>query len=379
LNNNKARSDMKIGLAGLEAIVTNGTASNKNGADVATNGTALLSTVFADWDTDIWEIPTGNTGNALCILEALPTLKGCRTQKSVLPGAHTYLISVSALEPFGALEIGYTPPAAQTVTITNIGAGAITLIQPTSVNYEIGDLSTLILENTNDFATFTVQPKAGLWLGNYNETILITSLEGASETIEALFSVICPPIMEDLVNGKNYEVIELVDQCWCTENLNANLYQDGSEIPFAKPYFHALYPDSAQYRIDFGLLYNYESAFPEPVRSGARTLCPEGWRFPTSEEWLRLNAYRMDDLRNPAFWITPNNYTNSELLDLRGSGFYNSGLQRFESLYSIARFWSLDEPNTGTVPCAEVTNYCTELKIVQISKLGAVSVRCVKE
>ncbi|MCL2290892.1 MAG: InlB B-repeat-containing protein, partial [Bacteroidetes bacterium] len=47
----------------------------------------------------------------------------------------TYIITASSLTSFGALQIPYTQPAAQTVTITNAGTGSVTLMQPVSANY----------------------------------------------------------------------------------------------------------------------------------------------------------------------------------------------------------------------------------------------------
>jgi hypothetical protein len=74
---------------------------------------------------------------------------------------NSYGISASALTPFASAVSGYTQsPAAQTVTITNNGTGSVTLTQPVSTNYDIGNLSTTLLA-ANGKATFTVRPKTG--------------------------------------------------------------------------------------------------------------------------------------------------------------------------------------------------------------------------
>ena len=69
LTANKARSDMRIGASGSEATVTGGAATNANGAPNSV-GTAM-ATVFSDFNTTTWNIPTGN----LTVGGALPTLK----------------------------------------------------------------------------------------------------------------------------------------------------------------------------------------------------------------------------------------------------------------------------------------------------------------
>jgi len=66
---NFARVDM-INFDG-DTIWDNKGANDIDGEDVAVDGTVPLSTVFAGWDTNIWEIPSGN----LIIGGALPTLK----------------------------------------------------------------------------------------------------------------------------------------------------------------------------------------------------------------------------------------------------------------------------------------------------------------
>ncbi len=83
MNDNKARTDMKIGASGAEATVS-GAATNSNGASV-TVGTAM-STFFSGWDTTtIW-----NTGGNLSVGINLPTLKtNTQTPAPTLPAAYS--------------------------------------------------------------------------------------------------------------------------------------------------------------------------------------------------------------------------------------------------------------------------------------------------
>ena len=104
----------------------------------------------------------------------------------------TYTVRTSTLTPFGSLATPYTQPAAQTVTITNTGTGTVTLTQPTSTKYDIGALSTTTLA-AGGTATFTVCPKAGLAVGNHNETITINGTGGASAMVSASFVVTAAP------------------------------------------------------------------------------------------------------------------------------------------------------------------------------------------
>ncbi|WP_395547454.1 MULTISPECIES: S-layer homology domain-containing protein [unclassified Lacrimispora] len=105
----------------------------------------------------------------------------------------TYTITANPTSKnFDSLAVGYSAPAAQTVTITNTGNTSVTLTQPTSTNYTIGALSATTLA-TNGTATFTVAPKAGLAVGNYNETLTVNTDHSTNATVELSFSVTAVP------------------------------------------------------------------------------------------------------------------------------------------------------------------------------------------
>ena len=101
----------------------------------------------------------------------------------------TYKIQAAPVNiDFGSATVGYTQPAAQTITVTNTGNKPVTIAQPTAVNYTVGMLSatTIVPAGT---ATFTVQPKAGLAVGTYDETISITGSNGVSASVQLRFTV----------------------------------------------------------------------------------------------------------------------------------------------------------------------------------------------
>lgn len=112
---------------------------------------------------------------------------------TLTPPAPSYTITANpTTKDFGSLAVGYSVPAAQTVTITNTGNSSVTLTQPTSTNYTIGALSTITLA-ANGTATFTVTPKTGLAVGNYNETLTVSTNHSTNATVELSFSVTADP------------------------------------------------------------------------------------------------------------------------------------------------------------------------------------------
>ena len=111
----------------------------------------------------------------------------------LLPGAAVTAISNGlSVEPaavdFGSLDIFYLQPEARTVTVQNTGSQTVTLNQPAAENYLIGALSDTELA-PNETAVFTVQPKAGLAVGSYNEVLTISGTDGAVMSVSLSFSV----------------------------------------------------------------------------------------------------------------------------------------------------------------------------------------------
>jgi len=139
--------------------------------------TTLTSWVFSNiaWHWDAASFPKLNIG-----VENYPF-------PFSVPQSYTINASPTSLS-FGSLQTPYTQPAAQTVTITNTSTGVITLTKPTASNFTIGTLSSTNLA-PGAMATFTVQPKARLAVGNYNETITISGTNDASTTVNASFVV----------------------------------------------------------------------------------------------------------------------------------------------------------------------------------------------
>jgi len=211
--------------------------------------------------------------------------------------------------------------------------------------------------------------------GKFQYTITATGMCGtAVATGIIIVKEACPATVRDSVNYITYNVVELVGFCWYKENMYGAKYQDSTHIAFAKAYYSSFYPDSVQNTIDFGLLYTYED-----LTGG--TLCPAGWRLPTSEEWALLNIYDINDLRNPIYWLQPTNSTNLLNFDARGAGYFNGAIQRFEDLYGYTAWWSSDASlsNTTIALGAAINYYCSKIEIVEILKGNAISIRCLMD
>ena len=108
--------------------------------------------------------------------------------------AKTYGLScnVSAIN-FGNVYPGYTQPGAQTFTLTNTGNQTLTGLTVSSANnFVMGKLSADTVE-PGKTVTFTAQPKAGLNVGTYSETITVTGNNNVKATATVSFTVVQAP------------------------------------------------------------------------------------------------------------------------------------------------------------------------------------------
>ena len=165
----------------LTATITPDNATNKN----------------VTWSSDNQNVATVENGKVTAVGVGTATItvtaadgSGKSATCSVTVNAQpTYQIAVAPEElNFSSIYDDQAAPAAQMVTITNTGNQSVTLTQPTAENYEIGTLSATTLA-PNETATFTVQPKAGLSAGKYNETIAVSGENGATASVAVSFSV----------------------------------------------------------------------------------------------------------------------------------------------------------------------------------------------
>lgn len=183
---NKASTTLTVGASEtLTATVEPDNATNKtvtwssDNETVATVSNGLV-TAIAPGEATI-TVTTADGNNAAT----------CAVTVTAQP-SYSITASPAALN-FGSIYDDQSAPAAQTVTITNTGNQTVTVNLPTSTNYTItagtgftNGTATLAPKET---ATFTVQPKAGLAAGSYEENLTISGTGGTSASVALRFSV----------------------------------------------------------------------------------------------------------------------------------------------------------------------------------------------
>ncbi len=180
-----------------------------NTLSLITHETKAIAAEISPRDATLSDIYYSSQNSEVASVSADGTITGIKegvTKVSAytLEGLHTQMLEVTVIDPsygiaaspltsFGTITVGYTrPPAQQVVTISNVGNQEIILQQPTSDYYDIGKLSTTTLAAI-DIATFTVQPKIGLTVGSYEETLSIKGSDGALTSVALDFEVKIDP------------------------------------------------------------------------------------------------------------------------------------------------------------------------------------------
>ena len=107
--------------------------------------------------------------------EASATVTASVMVKTETPKTVTATVKPEGPLKFGTLEQGYeTAPDAQPVTVENTGTEAIRIQLSAPEDYEVGEPSAEVLNPGDKAATFTVQPKTGVQVGDHSDTISVT-------------------------------------------------------------------------------------------------------------------------------------------------------------------------------------------------------------
>lgn len=230
----------------------------------------------------------------------------------------------------------------------------------------------------------------------YNEgtTVVIwTATDECGFTVTATQTIVVnyPPCEPVTYEGYVYPAVRVGGNCWLAENLHNTKYADGADVPE-----YSSYNNDGNMTDDYGLLYSWYSAVrvsenddnatPTATIDGyIQGLCPENWAIPTQAEYNNLfetagTTGVLKDL-NAQFWLpgaagtTPNTGFNA-----RGTGFYDSSIDRYMNLLGEAYFWTSDLGATVTQgKCSVITHFCPELINQNQDKGMGFSVRCVRK
>ena len=184
------------------------------------------------------------------------------------------------------------------------------------------------------------------------------------------------------IQGNLYKTVRIGNQIWMAENLRTTQYKNASRITngsrqgsLTEGAFN--YPNNSIFNVeDYGLLYNQLAA------QSVHGLCPEGWRVPTTTDFLNLYSYlggasiaggRLKE-KSTAHWLAPNEIDAASYAAFNaraaGSVFLDSGTTNF-GVY--ANFWT-----TNPTVIYYLTNYSLAGSNANHDVSTYNSVRCIK-
>ena len=201
--------------------------------------------------------------------------------------------------------------------------------------------------------------------------------------------------------GRDYETVQIGEQCWFAENLRVENYRNGDAIPSglsnsewnnATSGAISVYADSASNLEAYGRLFNWHAV------DDGRGLCPSGWHVPPDGEWMTMEialGMSVADANNEGYrgtnqgaqmkttfgWSDGGNGTNS-------SGFSGlpGGLKEKTGPFDnggMSGYWWTSSSNTfGNSPESwdRVLDYDKEIVVRSSSPISrCYSIRCLKD
>jgi uncharacterized protein (TIGR02145 family) len=195
----------------------------------------------------------------------------------------------------------------------------------------------------------------------------------------------------DSRDGQSYNWVEIGDQVWMSENLNADKFRNGDLIPHAKtreqwtkagengqPAWCYVENDAVNGK-KYGKLYNWY-AVKDP-----RGLAPKGWHIPTDEEWIKVtnNLGGQEEstgrkMQSTFGWKDNDNGTNeSGFSGLPAGNRYDTG--DFRDLGVEGSWWSSTEYGKEVAFLLTIRGWFSAPDIYSLDKKSGFNVRCLRD
>ena len=193
------------------------------------------------------------------------------------------------------------------------------------------------------------------------------------------------------VDGNDYRIIIIGDQCWMAENLKVTHFRNGEPIPnitdnyeWENTLSHAYcaYNNNEDNSETYGRLYNFSAVVD------GRILSPDGWHIPSDAEWQVLIDYLGGSnvaggkmkVVGTTFWESPNaGATNESGFSALGGGYRYFFDASFFYKGKNENFWS-STPLDGFVSAytRDLHFNSAEISRSDYELYGGFSVRCVR-
>ncbi len=122
------------------------------------------------------------------------------------------------------------------------------------------------------------------------ESVLVDAPEVSLDySFQFATNIPCPGTPTVDYDGQTYNTVQIFNQCWLKENLNAGVMilggEDMTDDGIIEKYCFENEPDSCQ---KYGALYQWQEMMQYITQEGAQGICPSGWHIPSVEEYKQL-------------------------------------------------------------------------------------------
>ena len=199
------------------------------------------------------------------------------------------------------------------------------------------------------------------------------------------------------MDGVDYGVVTIGDQCWFTTNLRTTVYANGNPITEIGNYgdwdviwvgawygAYCVHPDDLGGLIAlnlYGRLYNWYAV------DDSRGLCPSGWHVPIEGEWTELKDYITSQgfsgtegtaLRSTWGWSSGGNGTDDFGFSALPGGRRNYSNGEFYDTGSLGAWWS-SSTSGGDAELLYLESGWPNFLLFQSNQRNGFSVRCLRD
>ena len=196
----------------------------------------------------------------------------------------------------------------------------------------------------------------------------------------------------DFRDNTTYYTIQIGEQTWMAENLKyAGDIPVGTDTSYTVAYRY--YPGNDEANVEtYGYLYNWQAAMngeesSDMVPSGVQGICPNGWHFPSEDEWILLTTYFGETAPCAQFagradlWQSET-FVSTQYFGMSGFGASPAGIYYdgdYRAMGDVATFWNATKCSYRVARNYSV-NYGSEISEMGWcdDKYNSFSVRCVK-
>jgi uncharacterized protein (TIGR02145 family) len=243
-----------------------------------------------------------------------------------------------------------------------------------------------------------------LYIGYSNnaQSALLSALKSNSTvTFQFATNIPCPGTPAVEYEGQVYNTIQIFNQCWMKENINAGTMipadNSMSDNGILEKYCYNNEPDSCT---KYGGLYQFREMMQYSALQSAKGICPEGWHIPSDEEWKILEGavdgqYGIGDPEWDLFWTDRGFDAGTNLksasgwngggngADLFGFSFLPGGespsVGYFNGTVTDGSLWSSTDYHYFSAWCRYISYQSAEVYRGFNDKTASLSVRCVKD